>query len=62
MWWPDLRQVLRSYGFISEVCLEFLEDPAFGISEVFSGCFWEEFLECGYGVWPLGMCCPCQPS
>ena len=55
----DLRQVLQSYGFISEVCLEFLEDPAFGVS---CACLWKEFLECGYGVWPLGLCCPCQPS
>ena len=35
-----------SYGFISEVCLEFLEDLALGVSEVSCcACLWEEFLE-----------------
>ena len=35
-----------SYGFISEVRFEFLEDPTLAISEV-SRCarLWEEFLE-----------------
>ena len=34
------------YDFISEVRLEFLEDPALGVSEVSRcPCLWEEFLE-----------------
>ena len=35
-----------SYGFIFEACLEFLEDPTLGVSEV-SHCayFGKEFLE-----------------
>ena len=33
-----------SYGFITEVCLEFLEDLALGVSEVSCcACLWEEF-------------------
>ena len=40
-----------SYGFIPEARLEFLEDPALGVSEI-SGCtcLREEFREWGYGV------------
>ena len=35
-----------SYGFISEVCFEFLEDPMLDVSEVSRClCLWEEFLE-----------------
>ena len=35
-----------SYGLITEVCLEFLEDLALGVSEVpHCACLWEEFLE-----------------
>ena len=35
-----------SYGFISEVHLEFLEDTALGVSKVSRCvCLWEEFLE-----------------
>ena len=35
-----------SYGFISEVRLEFVEDPTLGISEVsHCACLSEEFLE-----------------
>ena len=35
-----------SYGFISEVCLEFLEDLVLVVSEVSRcACLWEEFLE-----------------
>ena len=35
-----------SYGSITEVCLEFLEDLALGVSKVSRcACLWEEFLE-----------------
>ena len=35
-----------SYGFTSEVCLQFLEDLVLGVSEVSQcTCLWEEFLE-----------------
>ena len=35
-----------SYGFITKVCLKFLEDLALGVSEVSRcACLWEEFLE-----------------
>ena len=49
------------YDFISEVHVEFLVDLKLGVSEVsHCACLWEEFLDQGYGVWPLGLCCPCQ--
>ena len=35
-----------SYGFIFVARLEFLEDLALGVSEVwYCACFWDEFLE-----------------
>ena len=38
-----------------------MEDLTLGVSEVpCCACLWEEFLEWGYGVWLLGLCCPCQ--
>ena len=41
-WWEDRI----SYGFVSEVCLEFLENQTLGVSEIFRcPCFWEESLE-----------------
>ena len=50
-----------SYGFILEDLLEFLEDPTLSVSDVSPcACLREEFLEWGYGVWPLGLCCHFQ--
>ena len=35
-----------SYGFIFEACLDFLEDPTLGVSEVpRCACFGEEFFK-----------------